>query len=106
MSDAIARFTVEADWDAEHPLSDAARTAYAEHGTLLLRRFAPADLLARFREEAATMIGLTLGELGLDAAASRLATASTAASISCWPPTGPASADSTRPCASCRASTR
>jgi hypothetical protein len=35
VSDAIARFTVEADWDAERPLSDAARTAYAEHGTLL-----------------------------------------------------------------------
>ena len=55
--------------------------AYAEHGTLLLRRFAPADLLARFREEAATMIGLMLGELGLDAAASRGRRASTAGSI-------------------------
>jgi hypothetical protein len=72
VSDAIARFAVEADWDAECPLSDAARTAYAAHGTLLLRRFAPPELLARFREEAATMIGLTLGELGLDDGASRL----------------------------------
>ena len=35
--------------------------------------FAPADLIARFREEAATMIGLVLRELGLDAATSRVA---------------------------------
>ena len=100
MSEAIARFTVEADWDAERPLSDAARSAYAEHGTLLLRRFAPAELIARFREEAATMIGLMLGELGLDAAASP------AGSISSSPPTGPAPVGSIRPCASCPASTR
>ena len=40
MQDPIARFTVEADWDAERPLPDAARAPYAEHGALLLRRFA------------------------------------------------------------------
>jgi hypothetical protein len=31
VSDAIACFTVEADWEAERPLPDAARAAYAEH---------------------------------------------------------------------------
>ncbi len=55
MNDAIARFTVEADRDAERPLPDTARAAYAEHGALLLRRFAPADVVARFREEAASL---------------------------------------------------
>jgi hypothetical protein len=55
VSDTIARFTVEADWDAKRPLPDAARAAYAEHGTLLLRRFAPADVVARFREKAASL---------------------------------------------------
>jgi ectoine hydroxylase-related dioxygenase (phytanoyl-CoA dioxygenase family) len=70
---AIARFAVSAEWDTERPLADAALAAYAEHGCLLLRGFAPTPLLARFREEAATMIGLVLAELGLDAAASRVA---------------------------------
>jgi hypothetical protein len=55
VSDTIARFTVEADWDAKRPLPDAARAAYAEHGALLLRRFAPADVIARFREKAASL---------------------------------------------------
>jgi len=68
---AITAFTVSAD--AERPLSDAALAAYASHGCLLLRGFAAPDLLARFRDEAATLIGLVAGELGLDAAASRLA---------------------------------
>jgi Phytanoyl-CoA dioxygenase (PhyH) len=69
---AIAHTTVSADWGAERPLSDAALAAYATHGCLQLRGFAPPDLLARFRDEAATMIGLVLAELGIDAAASRL----------------------------------
>jgi hypothetical protein len=69
----VVRFSVSADWESEQPLSDAALAAYATHGCLLLRGFAPADLLARFREEAATMIGLVLAELGLDAAASSIA---------------------------------
>jgi Phytanoyl-CoA dioxygenase (PhyH) len=64
--------TVRADWDAECPLTEAALTAYAEHGGLLLRDFAPAGLVARFHDEAATMIALVLRELRLDAAASRL----------------------------------
>jgi hypothetical protein len=55
VSEAIARFTVEADWDAERPLPDAARAPYAEHGALLLRRFAPAAVVARFREKAASL---------------------------------------------------
>jgi hypothetical protein len=55
VSDTIARSTVEADRDAERPLPDAARAAYAEHGVLLLRRFAPAEVVARFREKAALL---------------------------------------------------
>jgi hypothetical protein len=55
VSDAIACFTVEADWEAERPLPDAARAAYAEHGALLRRGFAPADVVARFREKAASL---------------------------------------------------
>jgi hypothetical protein len=70
MSAATARFTVSADWNAERPLSDAALAAYAADGCLLLRGFAPGDLLARFREEVATMVGLVLAELRLNAAAS------------------------------------
>jgi ectoine hydroxylase-related dioxygenase (phytanoyl-CoA dioxygenase family) len=73
MDAATARFTVSADWDAERPLPDTALAAYAAEGCLLLRGFAPADLLARFREEAATVIGLVLAELELDSAASRVA---------------------------------
>ena len=73
MSTATARFTVSADWDDERPLSDAALAAYAADGCLLLRDFAPADLLARFREEVATMVGLVLAELALDPAVSTIA---------------------------------
>ncbi|HEU4367468.1 MAG TPA: phytanoyl-CoA dioxygenase family protein [Methylomirabilota bacterium] len=70
---AIAPLTVSADWDAEHPLSEAALAAYASHGCLRLRGFAPPGLLGRFREEAATLIGLVLDELGLTGAASTIA---------------------------------
>jgi hypothetical protein len=73
MSAATARFTVSADWDAERPLSDAALAAYASDGCLLLHGFAPAGLLARFREEVGTMVGLVLTELGLDPVGSRIA---------------------------------
>ena len=66
------QFTVRADWDAERPLPETALTAYGEHGCLLLREFAPADVVTRFRDEAATMIGLLLAELHLDRAASTL----------------------------------
>ncbi len=69
---AIGRFTVTADWDAERPLPDAALTAYATHGCLLLRGFAAPDLLARFRDEVATILGLVLRERGLDPAGSAL----------------------------------
>jgi hypothetical protein len=69
---AIARLTVSADWDAECPLPDTALAAYGAGGCLLLRGFTPADLLTRFRQEAATMVGLVLAELGLDAAASKV----------------------------------
>jgi Phytanoyl-CoA dioxygenase (PhyH) len=72
MDGAIARFTIGADWDAERPLTADALDAYATHGCLLLRGFAAPDMLARFRDEAATMIGLVGDELGLDAAASSL----------------------------------
>ena len=68
-----ARFTVSADWNAERPLNNAALAAYAAEGCLLLRGFAPADLLARFREEVATRVGLVLAERGLDPAASKIA---------------------------------
>jgi Phytanoyl-CoA dioxygenase (PhyH) len=71
-SAAIARFTVSADGDAERPLSDAALATYATHGCLLVRGFTAPDLLARFRDEAATMIGLVLAELGLPAGLSKL----------------------------------
>jgi hypothetical protein len=73
MDPAVERLAVRADWDAERPLGDEARAAYAAQGCLLLRGFAPADLLARFREEVATMIGLMLAELRLDASASTVA---------------------------------
>jgi len=63
---AAARFTISADWDAERPLSETALAAYAEHGCLHLRHFAPPAVLSAFREESATMIGLVLDELGLD----------------------------------------
>jgi len=66
------RFTVRADWDAERPLSETALAAYGEHGCLLLREFAAADVVTRFRDEAATMIGLLLAELRLERAASTL----------------------------------
>jgi hypothetical protein len=69
---ARARVTVEADWSAEPPLSEAALAAYTSHGCLRLRGFTTPEQLARFRDEAATMIGLVLAELGLDAATSRL----------------------------------
>jgi len=69
---AITRITVSADWDAERPLSDAALDAYATEGCLRLRGFTAPDLLARFRDEAATMIALLLAELGLDAAESKV----------------------------------
>jgi phytanoyl-CoA dioxygenase PhyH len=70
---AIARFTVSADWEAERPLSDAALATYARQGCLLLRGFAAPDLIARFRDEVATMLGLVLRERGLDPAGSALA---------------------------------
>jgi hypothetical protein len=73
MRAAAARFTVSADWAAERPLSDAALAAYASEGCLLLRGFAPAGLLARFREEVATLVDLVLAEQGLDPAGSRIA---------------------------------
>jgi hypothetical protein len=73
MDAATARFTVRADWEAERPLPDTALATYGAEGCLLLRDFAPADLLARFREEAGLLIGLVLAELGLDATASRIA---------------------------------
>ena len=66
----IERFSVSADWEAERPLGPVALAAYAEHGCLLLRGFAPRKLLGAFRDEAATMIGLLLDELGLRRAAS------------------------------------
>jgi ectoine hydroxylase-related dioxygenase (phytanoyl-CoA dioxygenase family) len=69
---ALERVSVRGDWDAERPLDDAALAAYAEHGVLHLRAFAPAALLGAFRDEAATMIRLLLDELGLDARASRV----------------------------------
>jgi ectoine hydroxylase-related dioxygenase (phytanoyl-CoA dioxygenase family) len=72
MDASIARFTISADWDAERPLAADALDAYATHGCLLLRDFTAPDLLARFRDEAATMIGLVGSELGLDASASSL----------------------------------
>ena len=68
---ALERVSVSADWDAERPLDEAALAAYAEHGVLQLRAFAPAALLGAFRDEAATMIRLLVEELGLDARASR-----------------------------------
>jgi len=68
----IDRFSIAADWDAERPLSDAALAAYAEHGCLRLRDFAPRPLLSAFREESATMIGLVLDELGLDRRTSKV----------------------------------
>jgi hypothetical protein len=68
----VERLTVAADWDRERPLSDGALAAYAEHGCLRLRNFAPPALLSAFRDEAATMIGLVLDELGLDPRASSL----------------------------------
>jgi hypothetical protein len=66
------RFTVRADWDAERPLTEMALAVYGEQGCLLLREFAAADAVTRFRDEAATMIGLLLAELRLDRAASTL----------------------------------
>ena len=101
---AIARFTVSADWEAERPLSDAALATYARQGCLLLRGFAAPDLIARFRDEVATMLGLVLRERGLDPAGSALARfdrgliSSCRRTVSVW-------AASTRRCASCRACT-
>jgi hypothetical protein len=68
----IAGLGVGGDWSAPAPLSDAALAAYADHGCLVLHDFTPAELLTRFRDEAATMIGLVLADLGLDAGASRV----------------------------------
>jgi ectoine hydroxylase-related dioxygenase (phytanoyl-CoA dioxygenase family) len=70
---AVASFTVAADWDTERPLPDAALASYAIHGCLLLRDFAAADLLARFRDEVATVLGLVLREQGIDPARSTVA---------------------------------
>jgi hypothetical protein len=67
------RITVSADWAAERPLPDAALAAYATYGCLRLRGFVPGDLLARFHDEVATVLGLVLAEGGLDPAASALA---------------------------------
>jgi hypothetical protein len=72
VTDAAAAFTVDGDWDAERPLDAAALAAYAEHGCLRLRGFAPPGLLAGFHEEAGTLIGLVLEDLGLDPAGSGL----------------------------------
>jgi phytanoyl-CoA dioxygenase PhyH len=69
----IARFTVTADWDAERPLPEAALAAYATHGCLRLRGFTTSDLLARFHDEVATMLGLVLSDRGLDPAGSAIA---------------------------------
>ncbi|HEY2996148.1 MAG TPA: phytanoyl-CoA dioxygenase family protein [Methylomirabilota bacterium] len=66
----LDRVRVDADWDAERPLGAAALAAYAEHGVLRLRGFAPPALLSAFRDETATLIGLQLDELRLDRAAS------------------------------------
>ena len=41
----IGQFTVNADWDAAQPLSGSALAAYETQGCLLLRDFAPPDLL-------------------------------------------------------------
>lgn len=71
-ADVLARLTVDGDWSAERPLSDAALATYARQGCLRLRDFTSPELLARFREEAAVLIGLVLGELHLDAGASRI----------------------------------
>jgi hypothetical protein len=68
----IARFTVSADWESERPLSEEALAAYASQGCLLLRGFAAPELLERFRDEVATMLGLVLRERGLDPARSAL----------------------------------
>jgi len=68
----IERLTARGDWQAARPLGDGALAAYAEHGCLLLKDFAPAALLQAFRDEAATLIGLVLDELRLDRAASRV----------------------------------
>ena len=68
----LDRVSVSADWDVERPLDTAALAAYGEHGVLHLRGFAPPALLRAFRDEAATMIGLVLDELGLDRRASRV----------------------------------
>jgi hypothetical protein len=68
--DVLARLTVQGDWSAEQPLSDAALATYASQGCLRLRGFADPGLLARFREEAAVLISLVLGELHLGTGAS------------------------------------
>jgi ectoine hydroxylase-related dioxygenase (phytanoyl-CoA dioxygenase family) len=74
MSTAAGAFTVSgADWESVSPLDDRARAAYAEHGCLLLRDFAPAAVLTAFQEEARTTVELVAQALGLDLAASRVA---------------------------------
>jgi hypothetical protein len=68
----LAGVTTHADWSAERPLPDTALAAYAAHGFLKLPGFAAPEQLRAFRDEAATMIGLILSELGLSAAGSPL----------------------------------
>jgi hypothetical protein len=72
MDAAFAGVTARADWSAERPLPDSALASYAAHGFLKLPGFATPEQLRRFRDEAATMIGLVLAELGLSAGGSRL----------------------------------
>ena len=69
----IGQFTVNADWDAEQPLSGSALAAYETQGCLLLRDFAPPDLLTRFHDEVATLLSLVLRECRVDPAASAVA---------------------------------
>jgi ectoine hydroxylase-related dioxygenase (phytanoyl-CoA dioxygenase family) len=67
-------FTVTgADWESASPLDDRALAAYAEHGCLLLRSFAPAAAMAAFQDEARTTVELIAQALGLDLAASGVA---------------------------------
>jgi hypothetical protein len=70
---AIRPLTVSAEWDAEQPLSAAALATYATHGCLVLRGFTSAELLARFRDETATLVGLVVAELALDVSVSAIA---------------------------------
>lgn len=67
-------FTVAgADWESARPLPVHARAAYAKHGCLLLKDFAPTGVMTAFWEEARTTIELVAQALGLDIAASGVA---------------------------------